>query len=312
MSVRESSLRQVGWIDLPEHAGSGGFDHAAVHGSRRLLYIAHTANDAIDVVDLKNDRYARAVSNLKGVAGALVDEGKDLVFTSNRGEDTVSVFTPDRESEAFKVRVGSKPNGLAYDPARDLLLAANVGVSSDGSYTVSIVDVGKRSLLAEIPVPGRTRWVVFDPRQSVFFVNIADPAQIAVIESTTPGQNARTITIPARGPHGLDLDADRNRLYCACDEGIVVSLDCRSGDVVGTLPITGSPDVVFLNRHLGRLYVAIGDPGVIDVIDVEAWRIVETIVTEPGAHTIAFDDETSRVYAFLPISHRAAVYQDER
>ena len=31
-------LRHVGMIELPANAGPGGFDHAAVHGSRGLLY----------------------------------------------------------------------------------------------------------------------------------------------------------------------------------------------------------------------------------------------------------------------------------
>ena len=36
---------------------------------------------------------------------------------------------------------------------------------------------------------------------------------------------------------------------------------------------SGVPDVIFLHRRpFGRLYVAVGDPGVIDVIDVETMR----------------------------------------
>jgi hypothetical protein len=45
------ALRLTGHIDLPAHAGRGGFDHAAIHERTRRLYVAHTANDAVDVVD---------------------------------------------------------------------------------------------------------------------------------------------------------------------------------------------------------------------------------------------------------------------
>jgi DNA-binding beta-propeller fold protein YncE len=76
------------------------------------------------------------------------------------------------------------------------------------------------------------------------------------------------------------------------------------------LKLSGAPDVVFLNRALRRLYVAIGDPGVVDVIDVSSWRRVETVETERGAHTIAFEEGRNRVYAFLPETHRASVYED--
>jgi hypothetical protein len=56
--------------------------------------------------------------------------------------------------------------------------------------------------------------------------------------------------------------------------------------------------------------VAIGDPGVIDVIDVKTMRREEVVATERGAHTLALDRKRSKIYAFLPQSHRAAVFHD--
>ncbi len=51
------------------------------------------------------------------------------------------MFAPGAEREAFKIAVGEKPNGLAFDPARGILLAANVGDPSiTDSHTVSVVD----------------------------------------------------------------------------------------------------------------------------------------------------------------------------
>ena len=45
------TLEHVGYVDLPNHVGTSGFDHAAVHERRGLCYVAHTANDALDVID---------------------------------------------------------------------------------------------------------------------------------------------------------------------------------------------------------------------------------------------------------------------
>jgi hypothetical protein len=56
--------------------------------------------------------------------------------------------------------------------------------------------------------------------------------------------------------------------------------------------------------------VAVGDPGVIDVIDVGEMRRLEVVSTEAGAHTLALDRKRAKVYAFLPQSHRAAVFVD--
>ncbi len=237
---------------------------------------------------------------------------RGLVFTSNRAEDTVGIFSPFDETPLIKVRVGIRPNGLAYDPARNLLLVANVGdPSRPGSFTVSIVDVGTKTMIADVSVAGRTRWAMFDTEVDRFYVNIADPPEIVGVAAVEPFRVARAFSISSAGPHGLDLDREQARLFCACDGGKLFSLDARSGKMLAGSDLTGVPDVVFFNAGLKRLYVAIGDPGVIDVFDTESMRRSETVRTERGAHTIGFDAARNTVYAFLPGSHRAAVYVDE-
>ena len=44
-------MKNVGYIDLPEHRGAGGFDHGDIHSPSDRIYVAHTANDALDVID---------------------------------------------------------------------------------------------------------------------------------------------------------------------------------------------------------------------------------------------------------------------
>jgi len=125
--VTGMTLQPIGEVKLPAHDRPGGFDHAAVHQGLGRLYVAHTANNAIDVVDCSSHSYRGSIAGLEAVAGALVSEEHGLVFTSNRGENTVGIFPADREAALAKVKVGFRPNGLAYDPGRGLLAAANVG-----------------------------------------------------------------------------------------------------------------------------------------------------------------------------------------
>jgi DNA-binding beta-propeller fold protein YncE len=305
------TLRPTGFIDLPAHRGKEGFDHAALHAASGHLYVAHTANDAVDVIDGRTDRYLRSISGLKGVAGVLVSEDRGLIFTSNRGEDTVSVFAEGQESEARKVPVGVHPNGLAFAPARGILMAANVGDPKiAGSTTVSFVDVTAGRLIGNLGVPGRTRWCLHDHKTRAFYVNIRDPPQIIVVDPPRWDRVARSLSVPAAGPHGLELDPVRGRLFCACDEGRLLVLNRTTGEVLDDQPLSGPPDVIFCNPLLGHLYVAIGDPGVIDVFDTQTMKRIESRPTESGAHTIAIDAERARVYAFLPETQRAAVFED--
>jgi DNA-binding beta-propeller fold protein YncE len=303
-------LQQVGFVDLPPHVGDGGFDHAAVHEPTGRVYVAHTANDAVEVIDIETRKLVESIGGLPAVAGALVAE-PDRVFTSNRGEDTVGVFRAVPAPRVEKIATGMRPNGLAYDGRRDRLLAAHVGDPAvPGSRTVSVIDVGARKRVADVAVAGRTRWTVYDPVADVFHVNIADPPQIVVVAAGDPVGVRRVVPVPHAGPHGLDIDVDRRRLFCACDAGVLLAVDADRGEVLAIERIAGVPDVVFFNRALGRVYVAIGEPGVIEVFDSAPLRRRETVATEVGAHTLSFDATRNVICAFLPRSHRAAVYED--
>ncbi len=127
------------------------------------------------------------------------------------------------------------------------------------------------------------------------------------MDGTDPTRLSGMIPIPAAGPHGLEVDA-AGRIYCACDAGRLLILAPPLYEVVADLPLSGSPDVIVLDRDIGSLYVAIGDPGVIEVFDVGRDRRVDAVTTELGAHTLALDADHRRVYAFLPATHRAAVF----
>jgi DNA-binding beta-propeller fold protein YncE len=298
-------------VDLPAHAKAGGFDHAAVHPPTGRIFVAHTANDAVDVIDIETQKYVASIPDLSAVAGALIADDSELVFTSNRGENTVAVFAPTDAPRVETIGVGVRPNGLAYDPRRARLLAAHVGDPDlAGSCTVSVVDVRARKRVADVPVAGRTRWTVYDPAADAFHVNIANPPQIVVIDAGDPIAIRRIVPMSHAGPHGLDIDVPRRRLFCACDAGVLLEVDADSGAIVATEPIAGVPDVVFFNPRLDRLYVAIGEPGVIEVFDTAPLRRHETVATEAGAHTLSFDAARNIVCAFLPATHRAAVYED--
>ena len=267
------ALQALGFIELPPHVGEGGFDHAAVHEATGHVYVAHTANDALDVLDVERWRYLGSLDGLTAVAGALVAE-PDTVLSSNRGENTVGILRVGSGGPVEKVAVGLRPNGLAHDGGRNRLLAAHVGDPGvPGSRTVSIVDVGTRTRVADLPVAGRTRWTVYDPAADVFHVNIADPPQIVAVRAGDPPRVERVAGMPEAGPHGLDIDLERRRLFCACDASVLLEVhadrrrvlqsttpaalrrDRRSGCDRGLRHVTAAPPRD--GRHRGRRAYAV-------------------------------------------------------
>ena len=204
--------------------------------------------------------------------------------------------------------MGPHPNGLAYDRRRRRAYSFNLGEPLGESCSASVVEVDTLHVIAELPLPGRPRWALFDPERDRVYANIRDPAVIAVIDAERAAIE-RTIPVPADGPHGLGLDS--GRLFCAADGGALVVLDRDSGGVVETLPLPGLPDVVMLDAAVRRVYVAVGDPGVVCSFDTDRLEQVETVETEEGAHTMGWDPVDRCLFVFCPTSGGAVVYAEQ-
>jgi serine/threonine protein kinase, bacterial len=302
------SLRRSDFIPLPPGRETG-FDHADVWlgSAPGRMYVAHTGADRVEVIDCRARTFLHSIDGLPGVAGVLIDEEHDLLFTSDRGCARVSVFRCSDESLLGRVTVGAHPNGLAYDRRRRHLYSFNLGEPVGESCTVSIVDLETLSVVAELPLSGRPRWAVYDSDRDTVFANVRDPAEICAIDCEA-GAIARRLQVPSEGPHGLALD--RGRLFCAADGGELIVLDQDTGAVLVSLPLPGVPDVVVHDPDLRRLYVAIGDPGVVCSFDSERLEPLETVETERGAHSAGWDPIGRCLYVFCPQSSRALVFEE--
>jgi len=92
--------------------------------------------------------------------------------------------------------------------------------------------------------------------------------------------------------------------------GLTTAHEAAAGKTLATVALSGPPDVSSSIPPLARRYVAVGDPGVVAVIDVRAMRRIESMPTGAGAHTTALDPARHLLYVFLPKTHRAAIFAD--
>jgi DNA-binding beta-propeller fold protein YncE len=294
-------LTPVGSIDMPVHA-AGGFDHGDVHRATGRVFAAHTANGTVEVIDAAAGRHLTTIPDCPEASGVLCAQEEGLIFAAARADGWVLVIDAAVLAVRAVLRAGSRPNGLAWDARRRRLLVADVG-----DHGARILDLATKKVTT-VELPGRPRWCVYDPIGDAFFVNIRDPALVAKLDAAT-GDVAALFPVSSAGPHGLDLDVPGRRLFVACDGGLVVMLDAETGRERGSVPIPGVPDAIWFNPALERLHVAVGEPGVLTVVDTATETVAEQIVTEPGAQTTAFDPDRQRLYVFLPRSCRAAVFQ---
>jgi len=291
------------YIDLPPHQ-QGGFDHADVHISSGRVYVAHTATGNVEVLDGEQSRHHASIPGCPEASGVVCAQGENLVFAAARGNGDILVIDALSNRVIKTLRVGLKPNGIAWDSQRRQLLAADVGDS-----VARIIDPSSEKICASHKLPGRPRWCSYSKEGDQFLVNIREPS--GLLSLTPKSLKVRSFTsISAAGAHGVDLDEENHRAFIACDDGAVVILDLESGREEAVVPIGGMPDVVWYNPVRHRLYCAIGRPGLIDVIDTDEFVVNDRIVTEEGTHTFAFDEKRQKLYAFFPKSCRAAVYKE--
>jgi hypothetical protein len=288
---------------LPHHS-SGDFDHADVYEKSGLVFVAHTANGTVEIIDGEKFQHRSTVAGCPEASGVLCAQGEALVFAASRGTGRILKLDAVTGKVLMEMAVGSRPNGLAWDPARKRLMVADVKDNQ-----ARLVDSSSGRILASHGLPGRPRWCVYDQVQDSFLVNIRDPAGLLTVGAESLSAS-RFLPVSVAGPHGLSILEQERRALIACDGEAVVALDMNTGREIGSVQIEGEPDVVWYNRRKARLYCAVGRPGILEVVDTRKLSVVEEVATEEGAHTFAFDEPRQRVYVFLPQSCRASVYHE--
>ena len=296
------SLTALGVIEIPGASGSE-FDHGIFDPGSGRVFIAHTARSAIEVIDPVAGRHVATLPDFPGAAGAVADDGEILV--TNRGAASIAWLDGRTLKTRAVMKTGPRPNGAAIVRRLSLGIAACIGDESE-KPTLQAFRLDTASHLT-LNLPGRPRWCVTDAAAERLFLCIREPSMILV--AGLPDLNLLAQwKLPSGGAHGLDIDHARGRLYAACDDGELVEVDSRSGEVTNVWPIAGPPDVTFFNPATGRVHVAIGEPGLVETVDPGTGKAVRT-VTAAGAHTTVLVPP-DRLYVISPAHGGVLVLAD--
>src|SRR6266480_7724151 len=202
------ALRQ--YISLQPHP-AGDFDHGDVYLKSGRVFVANTAAGTVEVIDGEHLRHLTTIPDCPEASGVLCAQDDALIFAAARGVGKLLVIDAMSATVIRTVAVGSRPNGLAFDPLRKHLLVADVH-----DNTARLIDLQVGRVIASVPLPGRPRWAVYHAAGERFLVNIREPAVVAVLSAST-GALVGQFSVSGVGPHGLDLDQDGRRAFVACD-----------------------------------------------------------------------------------------------
>jgi len=270
--------------------GTGGWDYLTADSDNRKLYVSHGSE--VVVVDLDSEKVVGHISGMGGIHGIAIANDLGMGFISDGRNNQVVAFDLKDLSIKNKIKAGTNPDGIVYDPASKRVFAFN-GRSQDATA----IDAANGTVAGTIALGGKPEFPVSDGKGSVYD-NIEDKSEIVRIDSKTLKVTARWPVTPCESPSGLAMDTSGRRLFAVCDNKMMAVVDADSGKVVATPAIGEGPDAAAYDAGEQLAFSSNGESGTLTVLrgSGESYSASETVTTAPGARTMALDSKTHKVY----------------
>ena len=271
--------------------GEGGWDYLAVDQSARRLYVSHGTK--VVVIDLEKEAVAGEIADTPGVHGIAIAPRLGRGFTSNGGENKVSIFDLKTLKTSSKVDTGGNPDAILYEEGQQEVYTFN---GRGSSATVIEAKTGK--VAATIPLPGKPEFAVACPEAGRGYNNLEDKSEVAVIETRAHKVVSTWPIAPGEEPSGMAFDGQHHRLFLGCHNKMMVMMDSANGKVVATVPIGQGVDATKFDSGTQLAFCSCGD-GTVTIAHEDSpnkLTVVQTLKTEPRARTMALDPKTHRIY----------------
>ncbi len=270
--------------------GEGGWDYLEVDASAHRLYLTH--NSAVNVLDSETGKKIGDITGLQSTHGVALDDNGKYGYISDGKGNAIVIFDRKTLATVATVPAGTNPDGIVYEPVTKTVWAFN-----GRSNNATVLDTATRNVVATIALPGKPEFPVADGK-GVVFVNIEDKNEIVKLDAHG---NTLTATYPLAGcdsPSGLAMDQKGRRLFSVCDGKVMAITSADTGKVLATAPIGDGPDADRYDAKNGLAISSNGQTGDMTFVDVHGATpvVLQTVQTEPGARTMAFDEKTGNAY----------------
>ena len=275
-------------VDHWKIGGVGGWDYLLADPTSHLLYVTH--GPRVEVLDTNTGKVIGAIAGLKGTHGIALDAAGKEGYISDGGANAVIVFDRKTFATLASISAGTNPDGIIFEPTTKTVWAFN-----GRSKNVSVIDTASRMVVATIDLPGKPEFPQVDAKGNVF-ANIEDKNSIVKLDATAKKIVATWPISGCDSPSGLAIDREHARLFAVCDGKKMGVVSTESGKVLALPSIGDHPDAAGYAGDNQLAFSSNGD-GTLSVIDAKAgYRLLESLPTQKGARTMAYDDATDRVY----------------
>src|SRR5262245_36673862 len=297
-------------IALPGAPADGvAMDYIAYDRARHRVWVPAGNTGSVDVIDAQSNQ----VTRIEGFPTAEVERrgggkrtigpsaatvGDGFVFVGNRGDSSVCAVDAGSLKKTGCLTLTTSPDGLAYVAA-----TREVWVTTPRTKTITIVDASAPASLkvsGSITFEGDPEGFAVDGARGVFYTNLEDKDRTLAIDI-----KRRQITqtwqpgCGEAGPRGLALEQERDYLFVACTDHVVVLDAGHDGKQLSSIDTGVGVDNIDYVPKRHELYVAAGRAAKLTVARVDpqgtlaAWVVVPT---KNGArNAVATDEGTAYV-----------------
>lgn len=273
--------------------GAGGYDYLRVDPQARRLYVAHDTR--VEVLDADTGRKVGEIGPIVHAHGIALAPEAGHGFITNGDNNTVTMFDPGTLAVLKTIPMpGRKPDAIEYDPD-----TRHVFVADGASGDLAVLGAASGAVVADLPLGGHLEAMACNGYGHLW-ICAEDLSVLHVVDTHALKSQGDIPLAPGVGPTGIALDPTGRRLWVACGNRQMVSVDGDNGMVIATFPIGDDPDGAVFDPTGRRVFVSCRD-GTLTIVKYKsnvAFAVDQKLTTAYGARTIALDAKTHRV--FLP------------
>jgi DNA-binding beta-propeller fold protein YncE len=231
-------------IALP--AGTGKFDHFAFDQNAGRLFIAATGNHSVEVLDLNSGKVTQSLTGIGKPHGLAWIPATSLLYASDGTQGDLKIFAGSPLNMAKSVELSDDADDMVYDAKSKLLYVGHGGSDAANPAAIAVIDTTTQSLLTNLPVATHPEGLEIDNAHHRIFVNVAESAEVVVIDGASHQQTAVWKLTRAKDNVPLVYDEEHQLLFVACrTPARLLVLDANSGRELADLPSDAGADDLF-------------------------------------------------------------------
>lgn len=277
--------------------GEGGTDYVTADAATGRVFVSRSTH--VMVVEGATGKVLADIPNTPGVHGAGIAPKAGHLFTTNSGDQTVTMFDLKTLAVIKQIKVGPGLDGIMYDEFDDKIILTN---HSRPIGTLTAIDPESGAIVATVELEDTAPEGAAADGNGHIFVNNESKNTMQVVDVRTWKTTASWPLAPCEGPTGIAYDRASDRIFSGCSKTSVV-VDARTGRVVASIPNGTRVDALGWDPSRKLIFIPNGGEGNVTVVHQDApdkYSVVATVATFAGAKTISVDPRTHRAYLFQP------------